>query len=138
MMTRWTTALTLALLAVGTGTTLAAEESKTTRPIGTWVKDVGDNSITFHFKRDSMQVVLKNASGSCTVDADYGTTKSGVIFGIVTAVKNEGINGPPEGLLFSFEASVAKDILTIKDLKGTDNEEAKQAVQGDYKKKESK
>jgi hypothetical protein len=130
-----TSALTVAILAAATLNASADEGTKSKKPLGTWVKSVGDNSITFHFKPDNMRVTLKNASGSCTIDADYGVTKAGVVFGIITGVKNEGIDGPPEGLLFSFEADVGKDTLTIKDLKGTDNEEAKQLVQGDYKKK---
>jgi hypothetical protein len=134
-MTRWIAAtLTLALLLTGAATAWA-EEAKPKKPLGTWTKTDGDNSITFHFKSDSMLVTLKNASGSCTVDADYGITKAGVVFGVITNVKNEGIDGPPEGMLFSFQVEVDKDTLTIKDLKGTDNEEAKKAVQGEYKKK---
>ncbi len=127
--------LALALLTAAALTAHAADAGKGKKPVGTWERKVGDSVIKFDIKADTFQMKLTANGATIEVDAAYGVTKDGTLFGIVTKVKTEGTNdGPSEGHLFSFGLDLAKDTLTIKDLKGTDNAEAKQLVEGEYKK----
>jgi len=122
----------LAALALASST---SAEDTVKKPLGTWERKVGDHTLQMQVKAD--QLVFKIAEGgrAIEVSADYGITKTGTLFGVVTKVKLEGTNdGPAEGHLFSFQFTVDKDTLTLKELKGTDNAEARQLVEGEYKK----
>jgi hypothetical protein len=129
---RWTTALFV--LAVGFTLPASAEDAPAKKPTGSWTRKAGDMTITFTFKADSLEARVTNGS-TIVAQADYGMTKDGTLFGIVTKVKKEGTaDGPSEGDLFSFHVKFEKDTLTISDLKGTaGGEGAKNAVEGEYK-----
>jgi hypothetical protein len=67
------------------------------------------------------------------VDSRYGVTPDGILFGVVTNV--EKVQGIEKGELFSFHFKVENGTLTVDELKSTaDVSQAKQLVQGDYKK----
>ena len=122
--------LTLVVVAPASRTEEAAK-----KPLGTWERKVGDQTLQMQVKADGLVFKISDGSKTIEVSADYGITKTGILFGHVSKVKLEGTNdGPAEGHLFSFQFSVDKDTLTIKELKGTDNAEARQLVEGDYKK----
>lgn len=127
--------LTLAGLIVLASPATGADDVK--KPAGAWTRTAGDNKITFDFKADSLHVTITNSGNSLEIVADYGLTKEGTLYGIVTKVERKGIDGGPEkGALFSFRVKMDKDTLTISDLKATEGQdESKQLVQGDYKKK---
>jgi hypothetical protein len=99
---------------------------------GSWKRDAGgDVSITFHFKHDTLQVELKKDDGAVTLEAEYAVTSKGVLIGLVTKVDG---NGPQVGDGFRFTFAVNGDTLTIKDLGGKADDQAKNVVEGDYKK----
>jgi hypothetical protein len=128
---RWTTALLV--LAVCFALPVNAEDAAAKKPAGSWARKAGDMTITFTFKADSLEVKVTNGA-TIDIQADYGLTKDGTLFGIITKATKTGTDGPNEGDLFSFRVKLEKDTLTISDLKGTaGGEGAKNAVEGEYK-----
>jgi hypothetical protein len=116
-----------------------AEKPRPAKPTGTWEHKVGDTQVKLQVRADSLHFSIIGAGVTIDVDADYGVTRDGTLFGIITKVKAEGTDRPPtEGKLFSFHVAVANNVLTVKDLKGTDNGEARQLVEGEYKKANGK
>jgi hypothetical protein len=135
MRTTWTAAvLALAVLAGGLA---RAEDKKPTKPAGTWVRELGgDNKLTFTFKGDTMTGTIAAGGGMIEFEAAIGVTTTGKVFGVMTKVKKPGDGGPSEGDLFSFDFTVKGDTAELADLKGTHvSPEAKQSVEGEYKKK---
>ena len=132
-MTRWVTAALALTLACAVPATAADEVKK---PVGTWTKKEGNITITFQIKDGGMHVALKGEGDQkFDVDADYGVTKDGVLFGRVNKVEKSGGAGPEEGELFSFRFKVEKDKFTLSDLTGTKVDEgAKKVIEGDYEK----
>ena len=116
------------------GTTLPAQEKTVKKPVGTWIKDVGDAKVTFQFKADQLHCVIAGGGITLTVEADYGVSKDGVIFGRISRVDRQGTDvGPTVGELFSFKYALKKDVLTLADLKGASAGEARTLIEGDYK-----
>ncbi len=132
-MARWVTAALSLTLACALPAA-AADEAK--KPVGTWTKSDGERTVTFQFKADAMHVVLKAGEDQkIEVDADYGVTKDGIVFGRIGKVTKPGNDGPDEGDLFSFRFKVEKDKFVLSDLTGSKiNEDAKRLVEGDYAK----
>jgi hypothetical protein len=134
-MARMTT-MALALLLVAGSALCGADEKPAgkSKPVGTWKRTAGDHSITFTFKADTLRVVLNAGGNTKEVEADYGVSKDGVLFGRISHARPEG-DGPSEGDLFSFRIRVDKDVLTVSELKTPhDSAEAKELVQGEYRK----
>jgi hypothetical protein len=135
-MTRSSVAAVLAvLLAVPVG--LADEKkAEVKKPLGTWEREVGGNTVTFTFLADALQCVITNTGGDrVTVHASYGVAEDDTIFGLINKVEKTG-GGPEKGELFSFHFRLDKDTLTLSEVKtSADREEAKQLVQGEYKRK---
>ncbi len=135
-MTRYSYAAVLAVLfAVSTG--LAQDKKvEAKKPLGTWVREVGGNTVAFTFEAETLKCVITNAAGErITVFAPYGVAEGDTIFGLITKVEKTA-GGPEKGELFSFHFQVDKDKLILSDLRSTaDREEAKQLVQGEYKRK---
>ena len=53
-----------------------------------------------------------------TADADFGVTKDGVLYGLVTNVDKNGIDvGPAVGDLFRLRIKTDKDLLTVSEVK---------------------
>ena len=118
----------------GTGEKAASKKLLT----GSWKRTAGDNFITFTFKGNTLHAVMKAGDNPMEVDADYGVSKDGVLFGRISKVKKEG-EGPSEGDLFSFRFRIDGNTLTLTDLKTPhDNDEAKELLQGDYHKQKEK
>jgi hypothetical protein len=116
---------------------LAADEKAAKKPLGSWTKPVGERTLTFDIKADTLIVTLAEGDKSFVATAAYGVTSEGVLFGTFTKIEKKGLEeGPAKGDLFSFAFSATKDELTVSDLKGTKvNEEAAKHVEGVYKKK---
>jgi hypothetical protein len=136
-MARWTTATVgfLFLLAAP----LLADDAKgnAAKPIGKWKKAVGDNTITWELKQDTLNLTVLLSGNTIEMAADYAVAKDGTIYGRATKVTKKGTeDGPTEGDLFSFKAAVNKDVLTLSDLKSSAGEmsDAKALVEGDYQK----
>lgn len=62
-----------------------------------------------------------------------------MLAGVIKKVERKGIEGGPgEGDKFGFRVKIDKDKMIVSDLTGTDSDEARQLVQGEYKKAEDK
>jgi hypothetical protein len=137
-MARWTTA-TIAVLFLIAVPLLADDTAKTgSKPTGKWKKTVGDNSVTFDFKSgDTMVITVLLGGNTIELENDYAVAKDGTIYGRSHKVTKKGTeDGPTEGDLFSFKASIAKDVMTLSDLKSSsgDSGDAKALVEGEYQK----
>jgi hypothetical protein len=129
-----TVALAMVLLLVGAAPGADEKEASKKKPVGTWKRTAGDNSITFTIKADTLHVVVKTGGDSKEIDADYGVSKDGVLFARINRTKNDG-DGPSEGDLFSFRFTLDNDRLTLSELKTPqDSAQAKELVHGEYRK----
>jgi hypothetical protein len=139
MIRRYAAALAVLVLVT---TARAADEpsARVKKLLGTWTRTVNGSTVTFQFKADQLHAKVSTDGATITVEGDYGVTKDGIVFGIITKVTKVGTNdGPAEGDLFRFTFKLDKDKATLKDLKGAEGDEAKQLIQGEYqKKKETK
>lgn len=126
-------AVVLALVAIWALPAVAADkEPARTRPLGTWERSAGDAKVTFTFAAESLKAIVSSGGATVTIDADYGVSKDGTLFGFVTKVVREGTNeGPTEKDLFRFQFTVEKDKLTLKDVHPA-SDEVKQVLEGDY------
>lgn len=127
----------LATLFLFVGSMPGAEEKAQAKEkiIGTWTHTVGEHTITFTFKGDTLQALMKGEGNGIRIDADYGVSKDGVLFGRINKVEQEGNNGGSEGDLFSFRFKVNDANMTVSDLKTSrENDQSKDLVEGDYKK----
>jgi hypothetical protein len=118
---------------------LAAEDEKgkAKKPVGTWKRTVGDNSVTFEIQADTLKCTIGLSGNSIEVEADYSVSKDGVLFGRISKVTKKGTDGgPSEGDLFSFKVAVDKDTMTTSELKSSagDVGDAKELFEGEYKK----
>ncbi|MFL5240960.1 MAG: hypothetical protein ACJ8FY_02540 [Gemmataceae bacterium] len=130
-----TVAIGLSTLALMFVNSARAEEKSPKKPLGAWTRTSGDQKITFDFKSDALLVTIAAGNETIKVDADYGVTKDGRVFGIITKVTKPGEGGPSEGDLFSFKFTAVDNKMTIEDLKGTKHSgEAEQLVHGEYEK----
>jgi hypothetical protein len=137
-MRRLTTAALLMLLLVQAAPGAGEKQASKKQLDGAWKHTVGDNSITFRFKGNTLHAMVKTSDNSMEVDADYGVSKDGVLFGRISKVKKEG-DGPSEGDLFSFRFRIDGNTLTVSDLKTPhENGEAKELLQGDYHRQKEK
>jgi len=116
----------------------AADKAPAKKPIGSWKHTVGDNTVTFHFTPEIARTVVEAGGNTIEVEADYGISKDGVVFGRIFKVKKGGDEGPSEGDLFSFKVAVDKNTLTLSDVKtANDSPEVKQLLQGEYQREKS-
>lgn len=123
--------LACASLVIAVAALSASAQPATKAPLGTWVREVGGNKVEFKFEAKTLSVQLMGGDKKISIDCDYGIAKDGTVFGRVH--KLNSAEGPDPGHLFSFKAKAAKDELTISDLVGTDNAEARQLIEGTYK-----
>jgi len=133
----------IAVLALVVVTATAGAEDKVKKPVGTWVRDAGENKVTFAFKDKTLTATVKLNNGELVVEANYEATKEGEIKATITKiVKNDVGVQLEEGNKFSFKHKIADGTMTISELKnneGADAEEGpKQLVEGDYKKQKEK
>lgn len=114
------------------------KEKAAKKPTGTWVREVNGFTLKFTFRANDLTIDVKDNDGNTiSIEADYGVTKDGTAYGIMTKVTNKGIEkGPEKGDLFSMKFSVTDKEMTFSDFKGTHaNEESRKLVEGVYTKK---
>lgn len=134
MRTGWTVSLA-AVLFMCAGPAADAQKAGPAKPLGTWTRTVDQFTISFDIQADGMKIMLKAEGNSLIAHADYGVGKDGVLFGRMNKIERMGIDeGPAEGDLFSFKFMVKGDELTVDDLQGKANDEARRLVHGAYKK----
>jgi len=128
----------VAVLALGM-TALGEDKGAGKKPIGSWKHTAGDNTVSFHFGPETVRTVVDAGGNTLEVEADYGVSKDGIVFGRIFKVTKKGIDeGPAEGELFSFKVVIDKETMTVSDFKTlNENDAAKQLVQGEYTKEKS-
>ena len=133
----------MAVLALVVVITTAGAQEKVKKPIGTWVRDTGENKVTFVIKDKMMTVTLHTGNGDLVVEASYEVNKDGEVKSKITKIdKNELGAQIEEGSTFSFKHKIADGTMTISDLKDKDGNDPgdgpKSLVEGDYKKEKEK
>jgi hypothetical protein len=114
----------------------AGDTKKPARPSGSWAKTAGDFEVRFDFQADTLKCTLTGGGVTLTIDADFAVAKDGTVFGRISKVDKQGGNvGPNAGDLFSFKFKTKGDTLTISELGPESNADARQLIEGDYKKK---
>ena len=113
-MLRFATAAVLAVLASVPLASAADKAEKAKKPTGEWTHTVSDITVNVKFEDETLHLeVTKNDGDALNVDAAYGVTADGLLFGVVTKVEKKGTDeGPEKGDLFSFECKIDKDVLT--------------------------
>jgi hypothetical protein len=122
----------LALVALTGGSVAAEEKDKTT----TWVREVGEITLTFEIGKDTAKYTVSAGENACTVTAKITRDKD-VIKSEVTDVEVKGNfpNPPKKGEKVSFKWVVKDDKATLSNLEGDNTDAAKDIVEGEYKKK---
>jgi hypothetical protein len=111
-----------------------AQGDKVKAPIGTWTRTVGDNKLEFKFEAKSLIFTHKEGDNTIRVEADYAIARDGTVFGRIAKVQG-GDNAPKAGLLFSFRIKTAAKSFTLSELTGTDSNEVRDLIEGEYKAK---
>jgi hypothetical protein len=111
---------------------LTGGETKTKKHVGTWTRSANDVEVKFEIKDDNtLKCTIAGMGLTLIVDADYGVSKDGVVFGRISKVEKKGADvGPNAGDLFSFKCEVKDGTLKISDLHPA---EAREIIEGDYK-----
>jgi hypothetical protein len=108
------------------------------KPIGTWTREISGHTLTWTFNEDNSFKLKVNLSdgNDAEVEGNYGVTKDGTLFAIMTKAKTSIEGGPEKGDLFSFSFKVSGKELTLGDAAGTKiNDQARGLVEGTYAKK---
>ncbi|MFQ3591911.1 MAG: hypothetical protein SNJ82_01840 [Gemmataceae bacterium] len=108
------------------------------KPIGTWSREIAGHTLAWTFNEDNSFKLKVNLSdgNEAEVEGNYGITKDGTLFAIMTKAKTSIEGGPEKGDLFSFSFKVSGKELTLGDAAGTKiNEQARGLVEGTYAKK---
>ena len=133
----------IAMLALVVVTATAGAEEKVKKPLGTWVRENGDNKITFVITNDKLSATLHTGNGDLVIQTTYEVDKDSVLKTKITKVDKNDIGAQiEEGHTFSFKFKIADGTMTVSDLKDKDGndpgEGPKSLVEGDYKKEKDK
>jgi hypothetical protein len=110
-----------------------AQDKKTT----TWEREANGFEITFEFGKDSLKVTAMQGDNGAVFTCKSTIDKDGVVKATVTDSTEKG-NFPPtpkKGFEFSFKWKEGGDKATVSEFKWEGLEEAKDIVEGEYKKK---
>lgn len=124
-------------LALGTGF-VAAEDKKDKekdKPT-TWVKEVGDLVLTFEIGKETASYTIAAGDNGATIKSKVKWEKDTVTSEVTgVEVKGNFPAAPKKGDKFSFKWVVKGDTATLSELSGDNTNEAKDVVEGEYKKK---
>jgi hypothetical protein len=127
--------LSLGLLLLTTAASADEPAARTKKLIGAWERSLGGTTVVFHFKTDQMTVKVTDGGATIDVEGEYGVTKAGVVYGIVTKVTKTGTDdGPSEGDVFRFRFTPDGKKATLDDLKPA-TDEVKKLIEGAYERK---
>jgi hypothetical protein len=104
---------------------------------GAWARETKDGAkLVFDFKDEkTMLVKLTNGDGKVEIEADYSIDGDGKLTGIITKSDAKDGNGPPKDTKFGFKIELGKEKMVLSNLTGVEGAEAKELVEGEYKKK---
>jgi hypothetical protein len=129
-----TAGFALALVAL-TGGSVAADDKDKDKATS-WVREVGEVTLTFEIGKDTAKYTVAFGENGCTITAKLTRDKD-VIKSEVTGVEVKGNfpNPPKKGDKLSFKWVVKDDKAKLSELEGDNVEGAKDVVEGEYKKK---
>ena len=131
------------VVALGLVGAAAAQDKKADKPAlaGTWVREANGLDVTFAFAKDTLKITAVRGENGVIVTTSFAVEKDGVVKVKVKDVEEKGTfpAKPAKDLEFRFKWTVKKDgDATLEDLKGDGLDEAKAALEGDYKAKKAK
>ena len=124
----------LALVALSGGPVAAEEKDKD--KVTTWVREVGEITLTFEIGKDTAKYTVAFGENAAIVTAKITRDKD-VIKSEVTDVEIKGNfpGAPKKGDKVSFKWVVKDDKATLSNLEGDGADGARDVVEGEYKKK---
>jgi hypothetical protein len=113
-----------------------ADDKKDKEKFTVWTREINDVTLKFEIGQKSAKYHVYAGDNGCIITAKIKIEKD-VITSEITDVEVKGNfpGAPKKGTKFSFKWEVKGDTAMLLDLKGDDVEEAKDIVQGEYKKK---
>ena len=136
----------LLAVAVLTGVAVAADEKKpdqkkADKPVlkGTWTKEANGVTVDVKFGKEGEVAFIATAGDNgVTVNCKYTVEKDGTIKAKVADTKEKGSfpNVPKDGSEFSFKLKVDGKAAKLTDFESKDLEGAKDAVEGEYTRKD--
>ena len=128
-------AAALALAAFGLSPVRAEGKKEKDKPT-TWVREAGDITLTFEMGKDTGKFTIAFGENSCVITSKLKVEKDTVTSEVTDVeVKGDFPVKPKKGDKITFKWVVKDDVATLTELTGTGAEEAKGAVEGEYKKK---
>jgi hypothetical protein len=112
--------------------------------VGTWTHRADDHRVRLEIKLESLRCTITASDGyALTVNADYVTSRDGVVLGIIRAKKTEKKGDAQDDLnkrVFYFRVAVDEKSLVVSDLNygGDDKDKTKDLIEGKYRKLENK
>jgi hypothetical protein len=130
------------VVALGLVGVAAAQDKKDDKKTiaGTWTREANGLDITFEFAKDVLKITAVQGDNGVIVTTKFKAEKD-VVKVKVTNVEEKGNfpAKPPKDLEFSFKWTVKKDgDATLDELKGDGLDEAKGALEGEFKAKKAK
>jgi hypothetical protein len=124
----------LALLAF-TAQPTGADDKKDKEKFTVWTREINELTLKFEIGKETAKYHVTAGDNGCVLTAKIKIEKD-VITSEITDVEVKGNfpGAPKKGTKFSFKWEVKGDKAMLLDLKGDDVEEAKDIVQGEYKK----
>ena len=125
----------LALVALSGGS-VAAEDKKDKDKVTTWVREVGEITLTFEMGKDTAKYTVAAGENAAIITAKLTRDKD-TIKSEVTDVEIQGNfpGAPKKGDKESFKWVVKDDKATLSNLEGDNTDSARDVVEGEYKKK---
>lgn len=133
--------MTWLTLVLSTTLSVGAADAAASAPVGRWLHQAGDNQIVFDIQKNgTLRCTVTLADGaSIELGADYSMSKTGILYGVVTKVKKDGTEeGPRVDDVFGFSFQLDKEELTITKLRGDVSFEARDLIEGEYRKAPAK
>ena len=121
----------------------AAQDKKDDKKtiVGTWTREASGLDITFAFEKETLKITATQGENGVVVTNTFKVEKDNVVKVKVTNVEEKGTfpAKPAKDLEFSFKWTIKKDgDATLDELKGEGLDEAKGALEGDFKAKKAK
>lgn len=130
-------------VALGLVGVVAAQDKKDDKPAitGTWEREANGLDLTFEFAKETLKITAVQGDNGVIVTTKFTVGKDGVVKVKVTGVEEKGTfpAKPAKDLEFTFKWTVKKSgDASLDELKGEGLDEAKAALEGDYKAKKAK
>ncbi|HUR55159.1 MAG TPA: hypothetical protein VMZ71_13580 [Gemmataceae bacterium] len=131
------------VVALGLVGVAAAQDKKDDKKTisGTWTREASGLDITFAFEKETLKITATQGENGVVVTNTFKVEKDNVVKVKVTNVEEKGTfpAKPAKDLEFSFKWTIKKDGgATLDELKGEGLDEAKGALEGDFKAKKAK